>query len=108
MNKASMFYHDMRHLLKNKDAHIMVNDSQSPIPQVKEKKKWYTARNIKSAYFERQLQHITGQPINWILYAVNNKILHNLPILREDVGIAEDTYGPIIPHITVKTVRRII
>ena len=26
MTKAGMFYHDMRHLLKNKDAHIMVND----------------------------------------------------------------------------------
>ena len=26
MTKAGMCYHDMRHLLKNKDAHIMVND----------------------------------------------------------------------------------
>ena len=34
MNKADIFYHYMRYLLKNKDAHIMVNDSCSPIPQV--------------------------------------------------------------------------
>ena len=53
MNKDGMFYHDMRHILKNKDAHIMVNDSHSPIPQVKDKKKGYTARNIKRAYFAK-------------------------------------------------------
>ena len=34
MTKAGLFYHDMRHLLKNKDAHIIVNDSCSTIPQV--------------------------------------------------------------------------
>ena len=36
MTKDGLFYHDMMHLLKNKNnAHIMVNYSQSPIPQVK-------------------------------------------------------------------------
>ena len=35
ITKAGLFYHDMRHLLKNKDAQIMVNDSRSPMPQVK-------------------------------------------------------------------------
>ena len=34
MTKAGIFYHDMRHLLKNKDAQILVNNSHSPIPQV--------------------------------------------------------------------------
>ena len=34
MTKAGLFYHDMRHLLKNKYAYILVNDSHSPIPQV--------------------------------------------------------------------------
>ena len=34
MNKDGLFYHDMRNLLKNEYALIMVNDSRSPIPQV--------------------------------------------------------------------------
>ena len=38
MTNAGLFYHDMRHLLNNKDAHILVNDPHSPIPKVKYKK----------------------------------------------------------------------
>ena len=34
MTKAGLFYHNMRHLLKNKDAHIMMDDLHSPIPHV--------------------------------------------------------------------------
>ena len=35
MAKYILFYHNIRQLLKNKNnAHIMVNDSRSPIPQV--------------------------------------------------------------------------
>ena len=71
----------MRHLIKNKDAHIMVNDSHSPIPHVQDKKERYTARNIKRADCARQFQNITGRPINQILHAVDNNILQNLPIL---------------------------
>ena len=36
--KAGLFYHDIRHLLNNKDTHILVNDSHFPIPQVRDKK----------------------------------------------------------------------
>ena len=79
--KAGIFYYDMRNLLKNKDVHIMVNDSHSPISQVQDKKKGYTSRNIRRADIERQFQRITGLPINGILHAVDNNILQNLPIL---------------------------
>ena len=82
INRTGIFYHDMRHILKNKDALIMANDSHYPIPQVQEKKERYTARNIKRADRVRQFQDITGQPINLILHAVDNNILQNLPILR--------------------------
>ena len=63
MTKAGLFYHDMGHLLKNKYVHILVNDSHSPITQVKDKKERYTTRDIKRADRSRQFQHITGKPI---------------------------------------------
>ena len=75
MTKAGLFYYFMRNLLKNKDAHILVNDSNSPIPQVQDKKERYTARDIKCADRARQFQHITGQPIKLILHAVDNNTL---------------------------------
>ena len=105
MTKSGLFYHDMRHLIKNKDAHIMVNNSHSPIQKVQEKKKRYTSCDIKWADCERRFQNITGHPIKRILHAVDNKILQNLPILREDIRMSEDIYEPSIPHLKVKTVR---
>ena len=75
MIKADLFYHDMRHLLKNKGVHILVKDSHSPIPQVQDKKEIYNARNIKRADCARRFQHITGKPIKQILHAVDNNIL---------------------------------
>ena len=106
MTKAGLFYHDMRHLLNNKDAHILVNDLHYPIPQVHDKKERYTICNIKRADCSRRFQHITGHPIKQILHAVDNNILKNLPILREDVRMTEDIYGPSIPHLKGKIVRR--
>ena len=80
----------------------MVNDSRSPIPQVEEKKKQYTACDVKRDGHARRLQHITGQSVKWILHAVDNNILQNLPILREDVGMYEDIYVPSVPHLQEK------
>ena len=77
MTKAGIFYNAMRHLLKNKDSHIIVNDSHYPIPQVQDKKEIYTTRDIKRADRAMRFQHITGQPINRILHAVDNRILQN-------------------------------
>ena len=106
MTKAGLLYHDIRHLLKNKDAHIMVNDLHSPIPQVQDNKKGYTARNIKRANRVRRFQYITGQLTEQILHAINNKILQKFPILREDVRMVEYVYGPSIPHLKGKPVLR--
>ena len=39
MIKAGLLYHNMRYLLKNKNAQITVKDSQSPIPEVEKNKK---------------------------------------------------------------------
>ena len=105
MNMSGMFYHDMMQPLKNKDRHIMVNNYHSPIPQVQDKKERYTDRNIKRADRARRFQYINGHLIKRILHAVDNKILQNLPIMREDVRMAEDIYGPSITHLKGKTVR---
>ena len=102
MNNYGIFYHDMRHLVKNKYAHIMVNYSCSPIPKSKDKKKGYTSSNIKISNRARRFKHITVQPINQIFHAVDNNILKNLPIQREYVGMAEDIYGPSIQHLKCK------
>ena len=106
MTNAGIFHHDMRHLIKSKNAQIMVNDSCYPIPQEEENKKWYTAHDVKMSGRARQNQHITGQPIKRILHAVDNNILNYLPILRKFVGMAEEIYGNSVPHLQGKTVRQ--
>ena len=103
--KAGIFYHNMRNLLKNKNAQIMENNSRSSIPQVEEEKKKYTDRDVNRDDHARRFQHITSQPIKWILHAVDNKILHNLPIFLEDVGMTEDIYGTSVPHLQGKKSR---
>ena len=72
---------------------------------MQDKKKGYTARNIKGADRVMQFQNIIGQPIKQILHEVYNNILQNLPILGDDVIMSEDIYGTRIPHLKGKTVR---
>ena len=103
MNKAGLFFHNMRHFIKNKNnAHIMVNDSHPPIPQVEENNKQYTVHDVKRDDWSIKLQNITGQPINRILHASDKNILQNIPILQEDVVMDEDIYGPSVPHLQGK------
>ena len=83
----------------------MVNDPHPPIPQVEEKNKQYTTRDVKRTDSVRRFQNITGQPVNLILHAVDKKILQNPPILWEDIGMAEDIYGPSVLHLQGKSVR---
>ena len=104
MTKVVIFYHDMMHLLKKKNARIMVNYSRYPMPQVEEKNKQYTSRDVNRYARARRFQNISGQPIKKILHAVDNKIQHNLPILREYAGMAENIYVPSVPHLQRKTV----
>ena len=56
MTKAGLFYRNIKHLLKNRNnVHIMLNDSQYPIPQVEEKKKQYTTSDVNRADHARRL-----------------------------------------------------
>ena len=77
----------------------MVSYSRSLIPQVGGNKKHHTARDVKSADYPRRFHHITVQPVNWILHAVDNNILQNIPILWEYAGMDEDIYGSSVPHL---------
>ena len=54
----------------------------------------YTAHDINRNDCARLFQYITGQPVKQILHAVDNNILQNFPILREDVRMAEYIYVP--------------
>ena len=83
----------------------MMKNSHPTIPQVHDKKKIYTACDIKRADHARLFHNITVQQIKQILHAVDNKILQNLPIVQEDIGMSEDTYEPSIPHLKGKTAR---
>ena len=83
----------------------MVNDYRSPIPQVEENKKQYTARNLNRACRASRFQNIIVQPVSWILNAFDNNILQNIPILQEDSRMAEDMYRPRVPHLQGKTFR---
>ena len=94
----------MRHCLKNKkNVNITVKYSHYPIPKVEENKKQYTTRDVNRADRARQFQHITGKPVKRILHAVDNNILHNIPILQEDVGMYEYIYGTSVPNFQGKT-----
>ena len=77
----------------------MVNDYRSPISQVEENKKQYTARDVNRDDHERWFHHITKKSVKQILHAVDNNILQNLPIMWEDARMAEEIYGPSVPHL---------
>ena len=84
----------------------MVNDSRSPIPQVEENKKQYTKCDVKRADRARQFQHITGQPVNQILNAVDNNTPQNPLIMQEYYGMSEGIYVPSVIHLQGKTVHQ--
>ena len=98
MAKAGLFYHNMRQLLKNKNMYIIVSYSLSPIPQVEEQKKWYTVFDVNIANRESQFQNITGQPVNQILHAVDNKILKTSQF-SEKMAVWLSTYMDPVCHI---------
>ena len=78
ITKSGIFYHNMGHLLKNKNSmHIMVNGSRSPIPQVEENNKQYNACDVNNDDRARQFQHITSQPVKRILHVVD-KIFYRI------------------------------
>ena len=51
-----------------------------------------------------RFQNITVHPVKQILHAADKNILQNIPIIWEDVGVAEDIYGTSVPHVQVKII----
>ena len=81
----------------------MVNYSYSPITQVEDRNKRYTANNIKIYDHTRRPQNITGKSIKRLFYEIDNNIMQKLPMLQEDNEISEDIYGTSITHLEGKT-----
>ena len=71
---------------------------------MEENKRQYTPCYVKRSDSSRQLHHISVQTVKKVLYVVDKKILQNLPILQEYFGMAEEIYGPSVPHLQGKTV----
>ena len=104
ITKASIFYHDMRTLLSNKNnSHVIVNDSHSFITQGKEKNKQYTAHDVKISDRERRFHHTNLQPVKQTPCEIDNNILQNFPTVQEDAGMSEEIYGPSVPYLKDKT-----
>ena len=108
MTKAGLFYHNIMHLLKNKkNTHIRVSDSPPPpIQQEEDNKKHYTICDVNMADCARLFHHINGQPVKIILHEVDNIILYNIPIPREDARMSEEIYLPSVPHFQGKIFRQ--
>ena len=81
----------------------MVNNSRSIIPHLEKKNKQYTTHDVKMADFSRKLQKITSQALKQILHVGHNNILHDIPILQEDVGMDEENYVTSVLHLQGKT-----
>ena len=73
----------------------MVNNSLSPIPKFEENNKNYTAHDVKRADSARRFHNIKDQPIKQILHAVDNKILHNIPIFENISGWLRTSMDPV-------------
>ena len=102
MTKAGILYHNMRYLLKNKNAHTMVNDSRFLIPQVEQKNKQYTSGDLKRADLWKVIpahQFPTNKKNptrSWWYHSTEP------PIFWEDFGMDEDIYRTSVPHLEGK------
>ena len=66
----------------------------------------YTERDYSRAVLARQIQKIIGRPsTRAFIKIVDNKLLPNCPITRDDIIAAEDIFGPDLGSLKGKTVR---
>lgn len=74
------------------------------VTTVDDKKSKYTTRDYSAALAARRLQNILGFPsTRTFLKVIDNKLLPNCPITKQDVIAAEDIFGPALKG---KTTRR--
>jgi hypothetical protein len=72
---------------------------------VDENKSRYTNRVYTRAVLARKIQKTMGRPsTRSIMKIVENNLLQNCPITREDIKAAEDTVGPDVGSMKGKTV----
>src|SRR5210317_2306219 len=74
---------------------------------VEDKKSSYTQRDYLNAVQARRLQNIIGRPsLKTYLHMIDNCLLPNCPVTRQDVLAAEDIFGPNLGILKGKTTRR--
>jgi hypothetical protein len=77
------------------------------ITTVAENKNKYSSRDYSAASSARRLQTILGFPTTRTLASIlDNGLLPNCPITSKDLIAADDIFGPPIPALKGKTVRR--
>ena len=96
-----LYYRDMS--TQPHHANTLAGDG---IDTVEKNESKYSTRDIARAKQARKLQEITGMSLRGFLDAIDNKSFLNNPITRTDIIMAEDIYGPCVPHLKGKTVWR--
>ena len=95
-----------------KDAHLLANITAidkkkgNGIRLVEENKKKYTDRDVERADRARRFQELSGSSLATFLDVVDNNLLKNNPITRDDVKMTEDIYGTCVSNLQGKTARK--
>ena len=91
-------------LLKTKIMRTLHWMIHTPPPHKWSKRRKTHHRYVKRPDHKRKFQNINVHLVKWILHAVDNNILQNIPIMWEDIEMPEDIYGPSFPYLQGKTV----
>ena len=77
------------------------------LQQVKHNKLGFTDRQVEQAYRARELYHMCGAPIvEKFKLLIKTGFVHNCPVTAKDVTNAETIFGPDIPTLKGRTVRK--
>lgn len=84
-----------------------VKQATALVTTVDGKKSKYTSRDYSTALYARQLQNILGFPsTRTYIKVIENKLLSNCPVTKQDIIAAEDIFGPAVAALKGKTTRR--
>ena len=94
-SQRGLYYTDM----KNSSVVLTINT-------VKENKTKFSNLDHRRAVKARKFQDIVNVPTRELLRVIDNKLMPNCPVTRDDVKVANAIFGPSIVGLKGKTVRR--